>query len=73
MGQKPKKSTENSNKETGPKSRRLFTTEQKVVILMEAKRGEYSIAALCLKHGISEATFDRWNKEFTEAAKRKIF
>ena len=73
MGQKPKKSKEHSNKETSPKTRRLFSSEQKVVIIMEAKRGEYSIAALCLKHGISEATFDRWNKEFTEAAKRKIF
>jgi transposase len=40
---------------------------------MEAKRGEYSIAALCLKHSISEATFYRWNKEFMEAAKKKLF
>jgi transposase len=73
MGQKPKKSTENSNKENSPKKRRLFSSEQKVVILMEAKRGEYSIAALCLKNGISEATLDRWNKEFTEAAKKNLF
>ena len=73
MGQKPKKSKENSNKETSPKIRRLFSSEQKVAIVMEAMRGEYSIAALCLKHSISEATFYRWNKEFTEAAKKKLF
>jgi len=59
MGQKPKKSTEHSNKENGPKTRRLFSSEQKLLIIMEAKREEYSIAALCLKHGISEATLDR--------------
>jgi transposase len=40
---------------------------------MEAMRGEYSIAALCLKHSISEVTFYRWNKEFMEAAKKKLF
>ncbi len=73
MGQKPKKYKEHSNKETSPKTRRLFSSEQKVVIIMEAKRGEYSIAALCLKHSISEATFYRWNKEFMEAAKKKLF
>ena len=73
MGQKPKKSTEHSNKETSPKTRRLFSSEQKVAIIMEAKQGEYSIAALCLKNGITEATLYRWNKEFTEAAKKKLF
>ncbi len=73
MGQKPKKSKENSNKETSPKTRRLFSSEQKVIIVAEAMRGEYSIAAICLKNGITETTLYRWNKEFTEAAKKKLF
>jgi transposase len=73
MGQKPKKSKENSNKETSPKIRRLFSSEQKVAIVMEAKRGEYSIVELCLKHCISEATLNKWNKDFIKANKYKIF
>ena len=73
MGQKPKKIKGNSIKETSPKTRRLFSSEQKLVIIMEAKRGECSIAELCLKNGIKEATFYRWNKEFMEAAKKKLF
>ena len=72
MGQKPKKSKENSNKETSPKTRRLFSSEQKVAIVMEAMRGEYSIAELCRKHGISQATFYKWNKEFMEAGKKRL-
>jgi transposase len=39
---------------------------------MEAQRGEYSIAELCRKHGISQATFYKWNKEFMEAGKKRL-
>ena len=44
MEQKPKQSTENFIKEIRRKTRRLFSSEQKLVIVMEAQRGEYSIA-----------------------------
>lgn len=46
MEQKPKQSTENFIKEIRRKTRRLFSSEQKLVIVMEAQRGEYSIAEL---------------------------
>jgi len=39
---------------------------------MEAQRGEYSIAELCRKHGISQPTFYKWNKEFMEAGKKRL-
>ena len=72
MEQKPKQSTENFIKEIRRKTRRLFSSEQKLVIVMEAQRGEYSIAELCRKHGISQATFYKWNKEFMEAGKKRL-
>ena len=62
MEQKPKQSTENFIKEIRRKTRRLFSSEQKLVIVMEAQRGEYSIAELCRKHGISQATFYKWKR-----------
>ena len=62
MEQKPKQSTENFIKEIRRKTRRLFSSEQKLVIVMEAQRGEYSIAELCRKHGISQATFYKWRQ-----------
>jgi len=72
MELKPKQSTENFIKEIRRKTRRLFSSEQKLVIVMEAQRGEYSIAELCRKHGISQATFYKWNKEFMEAGKKRL-
>jgi hypothetical protein len=41
MEQKPKQSTENFIKEIRRKTRRLFSSEQKLVIVMEAQRGGY--------------------------------
>ena len=73
MKQKPKQTIENFNQEIRPKLRRLFSSEEKLAIVMEAKRGEYSIVELCLKHRTSEATLNKWNKYFINANKYKIF
>ena len=73
MKQKPKQTIENFNQEIRPKLRRLFSSEEKLAIVMEAKRGEYSIVELCLKHRISEATLNKWNKYFINTNKYKIF
>ena len=72
MEQKSKQSTENFIKEIRRKSRRLFSSEQKFIIVMEAQRGENSVTEICRKHRISQATFYKWNKEFMEAGKRRL-
>jgi transposase len=72
MEQKPKQSTENFIKDIRRKSRRLFSSEQKLIIVMEAQRGENSVTEICRKHGISQATFYKWNKEFMEAGKKRL-
>ena len=38
-------------------TKRIFTSEQKVLIVMEGIRGEQSIAELCRKYGISDSTY----------------
>ena len=53
-------------------TKRIFTSEQKVLIVMEGIRGEQSIAELCRKYGISDSTYYKWNKEFTEAGKARL-
>jgi len=35
-------------------------------------RGEMTVAELCRKHGISEPTYYKWNKEFIEAGKKRL-
>lgn len=73
MEAKPQKpSAENFVKDIRRKTRRLFSAEQKILIVMEALRGEDSIAAICRKHGIADSVFYKWNKEFLEAGKKRL-
>lgn len=53
--QKP--STENFVKDIRRKTRRLFTSEQKILIVMEAIRGENPVAEICRKYGIHQTQF----------------
>lgn len=68
--QKP--SPESYLKDIRRKTRRVFTAEQKILIVMEALRAETSIAELCRRHAIQESTFYKWNKEFVEAGKKRL-
>ena len=47
MGNTKKPTPENYIKDIRRKTRRLFTAEQKVLIVMEALRAEISVAELC--------------------------
>ena len=72
MEAKSKQSTENFVKDIRRKTRKLYSPEQKILIVMEALRGEESVAAICRKHGIAESMFYKWNKEFLEAGKKRL-
>ena len=68
-----KKSTpETYLKDIRRKTRRVFTAEQKILVVMEALTAETSIAELCRKYAIQESTFYKWNKEFIEAGKKRL-
>lgn len=67
-----KQSTENFVKEVRRRTRRVFTSEQKILIVMEAMRGELSTSSICRKYGITNALFYKWNKEFMEAGKKRL-
>ena len=67
-----KQSTENFIKEVRRKTRRTFTSEQKILIVMEAMRGELSVAEICRKYGIANTLFYKWNKEFMEAGRKRL-
>ena len=69
---KNKQTTENFIKDVRIKTRRVFSSEQKIQIVMEAMRAEMSIAELCRKYSINESQFYRWNKEFLEAGKKQL-
>ena len=67
-----KKNIEKFVKDIRKNSRRTFTAEQKILIVMEGLRAETSVAELCRRHSISQSQFYSWNKEFMEAGKKRL-
>ena len=59
-------------KEIRRATRRHFSAEDKIRIVLEGLRGEDSIAALCRREGIAESLYYSWSKEFLEAGKRRL-
>ena len=53
-------------------TRRHFSAEEKIRIVLEGLRGEDSIAELCRREGISQNLYYRWSKEFLEAGKKRL-
>ena len=53
-------------------TRRHFSAEDKIRIVLEGLRGEDSIAELCRKEGIAQSLYYVWSKEFMEAGKRRL-
>ena len=72
MKTQKKQTTENFIKEIRRKTKRVFSSEQKIQIVMEALRAEMSVAELCRKYAIHESSFYKWNKEFLEAGKKRL-
>jgi transposase len=54
------------------KTRRKFSSEEKIRIVLEGLRGEDSIAELCRREGINSNLYYRWSKDFLEAGKRHL-
>ena len=50
-------------------TRKHHSAEEKIRIVLEGLRGEYSIAELCRREGIAESLYYSWSKEFLEVGK----
>jgi transposase len=53
-------------------TRRQFSAEEKIRIVLSGLRGEDSIAELCRREGIVQNLYYRWSKEFLEAGKKRL-
>jgi transposase len=69
---KSKTSPESIVREIKRKTRRKFTAEEKIRIVLEGLRGEESIADLCRKEGIHPTMYYKWSKSFLESGKRQL-
>jgi transposase len=59
-------------KEIKRRTRRKFSAEEKIKIVLEGMRGEDTIASICRKYGIHSNNYFKWSKEFIEAGKRRL-
>ena len=69
---KEKVSAEDRVREIRRKTRKKYSLEEKVRIVLEGLRGEESIAALCRREGIPSNLYYRWSKEFLEAGRKRL-
>ena len=53
-------------------TRRKFTAEEKIRIVLEGLKGEASISELCRREGIVSNLYCRWSKDFLEAGKKRL-
>src|ERR1044071_3437123 len=75
MGQKAgprKQSAERVVKQIRRVTRRQFSAEEKIRIVLSGLRGEDSIAELCRREGIVQNLYYCWSKEFLEAGKKRL-
>ena len=53
-------------------TRKHYSAEEKIRIVLEGLRGEDSIAELCRREGIAQNLYYRWSKDFLEAGKKRF-
>ena len=68
----PKMASEQVVKNIRRATRKHHSAEEKIRIVLDGLRGDYSIAELCRREGIAESLYCSWSKEFLEAGKRRL-
>jgi transposase len=53
-------------------TRKQYSAEEKIRIVLDGLRGEETIAELCRREGIAQSIYYKWSKEFLEAGKRRL-
>ncbi len=65
-------SADKTIREIRRRTRRKFSAEEEIGIVIEGLRGEESISALCRREGIAPNLYYRWSKDFMEAGKKRL-
>jgi len=54
------------------KTRKIYSAEEKIRIVLDGLRGEMSVSELCRREGIAESVYYKWSKDFLEAGKKRL-
>jgi transposase len=69
---KKKESVEQTVRNIRRKTRKQYSSEEKIRIVLEGLRGESTVAELCRREGIAQSLYYKWSKEFLEAGKQRL-
>ena len=72
MSEETSATVEATVREIRRKTRKKYSAEEKVRIVLEGLRGEEKIAELCRREGIHQNMYYKWSKEFLEAGKQRL-
>jgi transposase len=72
MAKEEKVSAEKVVRKIRRETRRKYSAEEKICIVLEGLRGEDSIAELCRREGVNPNMYYKWSKEFLEAGKMRL-
>ena len=53
-------------------TRKQYSAEEKIRIVLDGLKGEDSIAELCRREGIAQSLYYSWSKEFLDAGKKRL-
>jgi transposase len=67
-----RRSSEKIVKDIKRATRKEYSSEEKIRIVLDGLRGEDSIAELCRREGISQGVYYKWSKDFMEAGKKRL-
>ena len=67
-----KVSSESVVRDIRRQTRKKYSSEEKVRIVLEGMRGEESIVEICRREGISSNLYYKWSKAFLDAGKKRL-
>ena len=68
----PRETSDQVVKDIRRATRKRYSAEEKIRIVLDGLRGEDSIAELCRREGIAQSLYYSWSKEFLEAGKKRL-
>jgi transposase len=68
----PQETAEKHVRDIRRATRKKYSTEDKIRIVLSGLRGEYSVAELCRREGIAQSLYYSWSKDFLEAGKKRL-
>ncbi len=72
MAEEPKPTVEETVRDIRRQTRKKYSAEEKVRIVLEGLRGEEKISEICRREGIHQNMYYKWSKEFLEAGKQRL-